>query len=216
MKNLYSFRVIDIEGELAYRTIPTDKAKELSVSELSGGYFDLYITRPEEISLRRGDDIGIIRSNGTIRAITRGKNIDHAVNVFEKVVKIAKKLEEFDENEEIYNFEIILILHFESEKGALNTLKEFLTEKIDALEKVLGEEIAAPYFGFYLRDFGKEEKKERIDVDIEPLDADPNKYWVRTVRNVYRTKGTAKVKDYIEEIVNKVVAVVKHLEGERV
>lgn len=209
-----SFEIIDIEAELANRTLPLDKVDELKVSELRGNHFDLHIVRPEVVTLRLGEEIGRIQADGTIRLIT-GKRPGEALNTFKILISIAKKLEEFDENEEIFNLDIVLILYFISKQGAINVLTRFITEeKLEALSQRLGERIVAPYFGIYLREFGKTDEKERIDMDIEPAATNINKYWVKARWKLEEQKGIGRLKEYIDEIVRKTSSVVAFLEGE--
>ncbi|MEM3871223.1 MAG: hypothetical protein QXE05_01505 [Nitrososphaeria archaeon] len=121
--------------------------------------------------------MGRIEADGTIRAIVQRKKPDEARNVFLKLVDIAKKLREFDEKRETFDVEIVLILHFSSVRGAIKALSEYLgIEKIRTLSDRLGENVAAPYIGFYLRDFGKSRQKETIDIDIEPSSRDTQRY----------------------------------------
>jgi hypothetical protein len=71
-----------------------------------------------------------------------------------------------------------------------------------------------PYLGIYIRDFGKDEFKDRIDMDIEPASKDAERYyWIKIRRELHNEKGIASCKDYIDEMIEKASVIVKALEG---
>jgi len=209
------YEIVDIEAELVKKTLPLDKADQLTVSELRGNYFDLHIIRPEMIFFRLGEEVGELRAEGTIRLITRRKTPEKALKSFNVLINIAKKLVEFDENTELFNFDIVLILYFESKQGAKNVIARFIgEEKLNFLQQILHEKNTIPYLGIYLRDFGKEEFKDIINIDIEPASKDAEKYyWIKIRRELYNEKGIGNCKDYIDEMIEKASTIVKALEG---
>jgi hypothetical protein len=209
------YEIIDIEVELVKKALPLDKADQLTVSELRGNYFDFHIIRPEMIFLRLGEEVGELRADGTIRLITRRKTPEKALKSFNILINIAKKLIEFDENTELFNFDIVLILYFESKRGAKNIITRFIgEEKLNFLQQILNEKNVVPYLGIYIRDFGKDEFKDRIDMDIEPASKDAERYyWIKIRRELYNEKGIASCKDYIDEMIEKASVIVKALEG---
>lgn len=209
------YEIVDIEAELVKKALPLDKADQLTVSELRGNYFDFHIIRPEMIFLRLGEEVGELRADGTIRLITRRKTPEKALKSFNILINIAKKLIEFDENTELFNFDIVLILYFESKQGAKNIITRFIgEEKLNFLQQILNEKNVVPYLGIYIRDFGTDEFKDRIDMDIEPASKDAEKYyWIKIRRELHNEKGIASCKDYIDEMIEKASVIVKALEG---
>jgi hypothetical protein len=210
----HTFEIIDIEANLVDKAIPLGKADELPISEIREDYFTSHTIFPEMIILRRGDDTGIISGNGIIRVIVRNKLPEEALKIFNKLINITKKLREFDESTQIFDFDITLILYFESKYGAKSTIIGFFgKDKLDLLEKIINEKITALYFGIYLRDFGSREEKDLIDIDIEPASRDVEKlYWLRVRRSVKHTAGIDNLKNYIYEMEKKACAIVSNLE----
>jgi hypothetical protein len=123
---------------------------------------------------------------------------------------------EFNEEEEFFNFDIVLILLFESKKGAINTISDFIgREKVKLLSKAVDEPISAPYIGVYLREFGKPEAKEHMDIDIEPSAENLVRYWVRIRYTIQGQKGINRLQNYISEMVSKISSIINMLEGEK-
>jgi hypothetical protein len=213
---LLRYDIIDIQVDLKDKTINIAKADELSSAELSGNYFDLVLRRPDGVRFRYRNEIGSILSDGTIRLIANDEDPRKAVSTFKLLLGIAKKMVEFDEENEILNFDLVLILIFGSKKGAINTISNFIgKEKIDIISKALEEAIAAPYFGVYLREFGKLSYKEYMDIDVEPSSEDVNKYWVKIRYKIKEQKGIGNLLRYIEEMINKASLITNLLEGGR-
>lgn len=208
--------VVDIEAELRYKEINISRADKLSNVELAGNYFDLILRRPDGIRFRYGNEVGSILGDGTIRLIARDEDPTKAIDTFKLLINIAKKMTEFDEEKEFFNFDLVLILLFESKRGAINTILEFIgKDKIEILSKALGESISAPYIGVYLREFGKLGAKEYMDIDIEPSSEDLNKYWIKLRFILKDREGINKLPDYISEMINKASLAVKLMEGEK-
>jgi hypothetical protein len=213
---LLRYDIIDIQVDLKNKTINIAKADKLSSAELSGNYFDLVLRRPDGVRFRYRNEIGSILSNGTIRLIASDEEPEKAVGTFRLLLSIAKKMVEFDEENEMLDFELVLILIFESKQGAINTISNFIgKEKVDIVSKALEEAIAAPYFGVYLREFGKLGYKEYMDIDVEPSSVDLNKYWVKLHYKIKEQKGIGNLLRYIEEMINKASLITNLLEGGR-
>jgi len=210
------FDLIDLEVELRGKMINIAKADELSNIELSGNYFDLILRRPDGIRFRYRNEIGSILGDGTIRLVVKDEEPGKAINTFKKLISIAKKMTEFDEEKELFNFDLVLILLFESKIGANNNISNFIgNEKIKLLSKTLGEDVRASYIGVYLREFGKPDCKEYMDIDVEPSSEDLSKYWVKVRYNIKEQKGIGGLLDYIQEMISKASSIVNMLEGER-
>jgi hypothetical protein len=208
--------VVDIEAKLRGKMINVMKANELPNAELRSNYFDLVVVRPDAVRFRYGNEIGIISGDGRIRIIAKEEKPERAIETFKLLMNIAKKMTEFNEEEELFNFDIVLILLFESKRGAINTILDFIgREKVGLLSKAVNESISAPYIGIYLREFGKPGAKEYMDIDIEPSSENLWRYWVKVHYNVEEQKGIDKLQDYVSDMINKTSAIVDVLEGEK-
>jgi hypothetical protein len=213
---LLRYDVVDIEAELRDKTINVMKANELPNAELRSDYFDFVVTRPDAVHFRYGNELGLISGDGRIRVIAKDERPERAIKTFKLLINIAKKMTEFNEEEELFNFDVVLILLFESKRGALNTILGFIgKEKVELLSKALNEPISAPYIGVYLREFGKLGAKEYMDIDVEPSSENLARYWIKVRYISEEQKGINKVRDYILEMTNKASSVVNMLEGEK-
>jgi hypothetical protein len=213
---MLKYDVIDIEAELRDKTINIMKANELLNAELRDNYFDLVITRPDTLRFRHGNELGIISGDGTIRLIVKEGKPEKAIETFKRLINIAKKMTEFNENEELFNFDIVLILLFESKREAIDSILNFIgREKVELLSKAVNEPISAPYIGIYLREFGKPGAKEYIDIDLEPSSENLAKYWIKVHYIIQEQRGTNKLRDYMLEMTNKASSIVNMLEGEK-
>ncbi|RLC79569.1 MAG: hypothetical protein DRJ03_23295 [Chloroflexi bacterium] len=214
MRPLY-FDVVDIDVKLVRKSLPVERAKQLTDAELKGNYFDASVCRPDSIYLRYADKHGIIGIDGRIRLVARKTTLEDAFNAFKILIGIAKKLEYFDESEEIFDYDNVLIMHFPSKKGAINKITEFIgKDKVEKISKVVGERVAAPYFGFYLREIGNL-RKELIDIDIEPSIEDINKYRIQVIYRAKECKGIKDILPSFNDIIEKVIKVITYLEGEK-
>jgi hypothetical protein len=210
---LLRYDIIDIEAELRGKTINVIKANELPNAELRSHYFDFVVTRPDAVRFRYGNEIGIISGDGRIRIIAREEKPEKAIETFKLLMNIAKKMTEFNEEEELFNFDIVLILLFESKEGALNTILNFIgKEKVELLSKAVNEPISAPYIGIYLREFGKPEAKEYMDIDVEPSSENLARYWVKVRYLIKEQRGINKLRDYVLEMTNKASSIVNMIE----
>jgi hypothetical protein len=213
---LLRYDIVDIEAELRNRTINVAKAGEIPSAELRGNYFDLVIARPEILRFRYGNEVGLISGDGTIRVIAKEEKPEKAIKTFKLLVSIAKKLTEFNEEEELFNFDLVLILLLESKEGAINRILSFIgKEKVELLSKAVNEPISAPYIGIYLREFGKPGAKEYMDIDVEPSSENLARYWVKVHYLIEEQKGINKLRDYVSEMINKASSMVSMLEGEK-
>jgi hypothetical protein len=212
---MFKYDIIDIEAELIDKTINVARANELSNAELRNNYFDLIVIRPDVVRLRYGNEIGLISENGIIRIIVKEGTPEKAIETFKQLINIAKKMTKFNEVEDFFSFDIVLILLFESKKGALNTILDFIgKEKIEHLSKTVNEPIASPYIGIYLRGFGKPTTKEYMDIDVEASSENLARYWIKVRYVIKEQKGINKLQGYISEMTNKVLSIVNMLEGE--
>jgi len=208
------FNIIDLEAELKNKTINIAKADELSTTELTENYFDAFVKRPDGIRFRYRNEIGLILSDGTIRLIAENEDPERAIKTFKLLINIAKKMTEFDEEKELFNFDLVLIPIFQSRQGAIKVISNFIgEEKLNLLSKTLGEPITAAYVGIYLREFGKPSGKGYMDIDIEPSGEDLNKYWIKIHYELKDQQGIGSLRDHILEMLDRASSVVSFLEG---
>jgi len=121
---------------------------------------------------------------------------------------------EFDEEKELFNFDLVLIPIFQSRQGAIKVISNFIgEEKLNLLSKTLGEPITAAYVGIYLREFGKPGGKGYMDIDIEPSGEDLNKYWIKIHYELKDQQGIGSLRDHILEMLDRASSVVSFLEG---
>jgi hypothetical protein len=223
IKMIPIFKLIDLEAELE-PPIPAQSersrinigiADELSFAELTGNYFDLIRITPDKITFRYGNEVGLISHDGKMRLVTRYEKPEKAINTFRLLISKAKKMSEFDEESGSFNFDIFLCLLFESKRGPVNTILDFIRrEKIEYLSKILGETVCTPTIGVRLREYGKSDSRAYMEIDVEPDVDNISRYKVEARYTLRRQRGISGLPSYIQEMVSKASSIVNLLESE--
>lgn len=206
------FTILDIETVILGKRLPLDRIQE-SIASSGNPYFDNVTRNAGAIVMRKEMDMALVAEDGTIRTIVQNRSIKEAKDLYLRVIEILQKVLEFDWEKLEVALEINAILHQEGTKDARDALRRFVgQDKVKQAANVIGEDLAGLGLTILARNFIKDDSRERLEYEVQPLATDPRKYYIR-VRYEHRPCTGISFLQKIDDFSEKSSDLVKFVEA---